>query len=822
MIAETLSLFADDTELTQRLAAPIVGDDVSYTFVTDPAQLPAMFDVLSSASSLAYDLEFSDLNPWHSFQHLWQLGDDAGHIYVGVTALVPLDLIAPLLIMKPLIGHNLVTERKQTLVATRGLVKIPVLIDTMFAYQVAKAGLLSAEWGGLGTAGLDDVLEQYLGVTMDKTIRKGFIDHPWQHYIEALPEGWASDPTYYAAAQAKAQLFFTRAEQVYAANDVRYEHQAWRLLRTELVAKGLYDICLKEFGAIPDFTDMMLTGWTMDTAGLTDYIGKEVIAEDGTTTWTGLRKTQHTLTEKCRPLLLDGLNALEQQQTYDFVQKGHVGMTLDKKTGTYVNARKYGGKTAKTRVNHSKVEKVSADGKARFGDAVQQRLLTYTHTDIAMTQRIKVQDAFAGLGIDLEKLDKQAISDALDQKVSKANESLLKAMLDLAVVTKLLNTYGDKLLKRITSDGTLWFDFHMIGASATGRGSASNPNLQNIPARGELGGKYRCFFIAAPGCKLVIADYSSLEQRIAAHVSQDPVMLQIYRENRDMHGTSAAGIFKLDYLEMEQAGQYDRVTEEWGDKKAGYDFVKKLWVRTTTLKEAGQPDRKEYVNGLTGERLPDFTPSTDFKTIKHMRDEITKTVTFASNYGGNATTIGRTLKGFVMQRLEEIYTAYQQTYRVMFAFMTRSGRQAVWEGETVNLAGRKRFYRPGPWEKRPPFKPYQVSKKLAGEIERQGKNHPIQGAAADIMKDAQQLMYDEFLRRGWWKVWGPNGTYFGARIGASQICQVHDEVIVRCDDAIADEVAAVVEASMLQAEARYLTTVPASCSCHIGTSWADK
>ena len=157
--------------------------------------------------------------------------------------------------------------------------------------------------------------------------------------------------------------------------------------------------------------------------------------------------------------------------------------------------------------------------------------------------------------------------------------------------------------------------------------------------------------------------------------------------------------------------------------------------------------------------------------------------------------------------------------------MASFGNMAVLKGETVNLAGRKRFYRANlKWEKMPPFRKYNPqSKGEINAIRRQGLNAPIQGTAADIVKRAMYLIHTELITRRLWKVWGPNDTIIGQQgPGACLINQVHDELILRCDEAIAEQVQEIVERCMLQAESFYLTTVPAGCTCHIGSSWADK
>ena len=85
-------------------------------------------------------------------------------------------------------------------------------------------------------------------------------------------------------------------------------------------------------------------------------------------------------------------------------------------------------------------------------------------------------------------------------------------------------------------------DFQPDGA-ATGRLSSSNPNLQNIPIRTELGREIRAAFVPREGWVLVVADYSQIELRLLAHMSQDPVLVSAFRNGEDIHTRTAAEVF---------------------------------------------------------------------------------------------------------------------------------------------------------------------------------------------------------------------------------------------------------------------------------------
>ena len=167
-----------------------------------------------------------------------------------------------------------------------------------------------------------------------------------------------------------------------------------------------------------------------------------------------------------------------------------------------------------------------------------------------------------------------------------------------------------------------------------------------------------------------------------------------------------------------------------------------------------------------------------------------------------------------MPRCKEIFKKYKGTYARMFAFMDTQGHLALTIGVTTNLAGRKRFYRPTKWDDSTVFPHVDIPDDQMDAVRREGLNTPIQGLAADIMKLAMQLIHDEIIYRGWWKIWGPEGRIIGTTgPGACLNNQVHDEVSVRCDDAIAEDVREMVERLMLEAEARLIPSVVPSVSC---------
>ena len=123
---------------------------------------------------------------------------------------------------------------------------------------------------------------------------------------------------------------------------------------------------------------------------------------------------------------------------------------------------------------------------------------------------------------------------------------LPKVLLEHRGLAKLKSTYTDKLPTMINpTTKRIHTSYHQAG-TATGRLSSSDPNLQNIPVRSAEGRRVRQAFIAAPGCKIVAADYSQIELRIMAHLSEDPSLLAAFAAGQDIHRATAAEVFGTD------------------------------------------------------------------------------------------------------------------------------------------------------------------------------------------------------------------------------------------------------------------------------------
>lgn len=241
-----------------------------------------------------------------------------------------------------------------------------------------------------------------------------------------------------------------------------------------------------------------------------------------------------------------------------------------------------------------------------------------------------------------EKTQKPATSE--DALKAHPKDPLCQALLELATIKKLESTYVTPYLggeverttagktKMVTREsllvhGRAHTNFKSHGA-ATGRLSSSNPNLQNIPARGVYGKRIRDMFIADPGHKIVQADYSQIEPRIIASLSQDPVMMAAYLNNEDIYTAIAAPMGleraagKLLILAMSYGVGPDKIAAELGVtlKRAKeildefeHSYPTIMAYKQQVIKQAAQRRPVPYVRTILGRRrlLPDLN-SSDF------------------------------------------------------------------------------------------------------------------------------------------------------------------------------------------------------------------
>ncbi|MEH2179747.1 DNA polymerase I [Nostoc sp.] len=134
------------------------------------------------------------------------------------------------------------------------------------------------------------------------------------------------------------------------------------------------------------------------------------------------------------------------------------------------------------------------------------------------------------------------------------NTGFVKAIIEYRTLSKLKSTYVDALPALVRPDTQrVHTDFNQA-ATSTGRLSSSNPNLQNIPIRTAFSRQIRKAFLPEPGWLMVAADYSQIELRILAHLSQEPILVQAYQQNEDVHTVTARLVFEKENITSEERG----------------------------------------------------------------------------------------------------------------------------------------------------------------------------------------------------------------------------------------------------------------------------
>ena len=157
---------------------------------------------------------------------------------------------------------------------------------------------------------------------------------------------------------------------------------------------------------------------------------------------------------------------------------------------------------------------------------------------------------FEDLGLPHGKKTKTGYSTSADvlEKLKDAHP-VVAALLEYRTLSKLNSTYCDGLLKVVESDGRIRSVFNQT-ETRTGRISSSEPNLQNIPVRSELGRQMRRFFVARPDWVLCDADYSQIELRVLAHMAAEPTMTTAFNTGEDIHRSTAAQVFGVPAAEV--------------------------------------------------------------------------------------------------------------------------------------------------------------------------------------------------------------------------------------------------------------------------------
>lgn len=171
---------------------------------------------------------------------------------------------------------------------------------------------------------------------------------------------------------------------------------------------------------------------------------------------------------------------------------------------------------------------------------------------INLDSPLQILEAFKKLGVELLNTSEATLS--------KTDHPLAKKLLEYRGYEKMITAFGESILEKIhPADKRLHPDFLQLGTD-TGRFACNNPNLQQIPA--ESG--FRSCFIASPGYKLITADYSQIELRIMAEVSQDPAFLEAFNKDIDLHSLTASQMFRIPIEQVDKDKRFQAKSINFG------------------------------------------------------------------------------------------------------------------------------------------------------------------------------------------------------------------------------------------------------------------
>lgn len=247
---------------------------------------------------------------------------------------------------------------------------------------------------------------------------------------------------------------------------------------------------------------------------------------------------------------------------------------------------------------------------------------------------------------------------------------IVKDILEYRQLTKLKSTYAEGLVQYISQlDGRIHTKLHQT-ITATGRLSSTEPNLQNIPIRMELGREIRKVFVPKDGYVFLDADYSQIELRLLAHMSQDPGLLQDYKEGRDIHRATASRVFHTPYEEVTSIQRSNAKAVNFGivygisafglsqdlniSRKEADSYIKEYFSMYPKIKEyldkSVENGKKDgYVLSLLGRRrdIPELSSS------NHMQRAFGERIAMNSPIQGTAADIIKIAMIRVEQRLKK-------------------------------------------------------------------------------------------------------------------------------------------------------------------------
>jgi DNA polymerase-1 len=196
-----------------------------------------------------------------------------------------------------------------------------------------------------------------------------------------------------------------------------------------------------------------------------------------------------------------------------------------------------------------------------------------------------------GFGLEPKKKTAKGQPSTNEEALKLLDHPLVDLIMSYRTLTKLNSTYLEALPKQINRNtGRLHTSYHQA-VTATGRLSSSKPNFQNIPIRTEQGAQIRSAFIANKGNVILAADYSQIELRIMAHISEDKSLIESFRNNVDVHRSTAAQVFNT---------ELDKVTKDQRRKAKAINFGLIYGMSAFGLAkqiDVSRTEAKQYIDG---------------------------------------------------------------------------------------------------------------------------------------------------------------------------------------------------------------------------------
>lgn len=617
------------------------------------------------------------------------------------------------------------------------------IYDTMLAEKILRGGLENIEYA------LDDISWKYLRIIMDKSLQQSFGDN-----------------------------IITDPKIVYGVEDVTWLDIIQKMQIDEAREKDLLNVFALEMEALPGFSEMTYNGMELDQQA-----------------WRQNIRLAEPLVDEAYKKLNE---CLLQEPFYKFaVSKGYVSsedrclinygshqqkaellklLFPDIQGGSVAIVRKY------IRENYQALNpgdlSILMNYLDKNFDLMYNRLLDeyrqylVDHGYLVPAGMITINWNSRDQALEVIQQAIPRLRSLAEEEVAKFNHPILDARSNYVDAVKLITTYGEKFIRdHVCSDGKVRTNFNQV--VSTGRVSSSSPNMQNIPAKEEVGTRYRNAFVCDPGWVFVDSDYTGQELALIAFASKDPVWLGAIERGEDLHSVCAELVFG----------------KKWRD---------------------GQQDGCLYYKMQVGNDgvLKQLKQKCSCKQHKSMRTAV-KTINFGLAYGMSEIKLSGTLK-ITRQEAINLINDYFRVFPGIKKTLDFLGEFGVKNGYIMTFAPfkRKRWF---PfWLENRGYVSAHISgikyNSTLGEIERASKNMPFQGGGGDMVKVAIILIRNYIKENNLWDK-------------VKLVMQVHDQVTTICVAEIAEEWKSKMDELMIEAARLIVPTGILKADTNITPVW---